>query len=125
MNKLQNIKGKKHKERISELEIEVSLLRQKLEMIGKICGLDDLARVQVIKDKTRPMVEDRTKYCSYCLKERIAGDGSNWFFKYEKLHCETCFKNNLPNDWELWNKVEKAEKKEEKKEDSFAEHLKR
>jgi hypothetical protein len=51
MNKTQNTASKKYRDRNRELEIEVRLLRQKLEMIGKICGLDDLARVPVIGEK--------------------------------------------------------------------------
>ena len=38
MNRTQNIARKKHKDRISELEMEVALLKQKLEMVGNIIG---------------------------------------------------------------------------------------
>lgn len=51
MNRIQNIDRKGKDKKIKELELENSLLRQKLELIGKVCGLDELARVPAFKER--------------------------------------------------------------------------
>ena len=119
MNKLQNIKGKKYKERISELEIEVSLLRQKLEMIGKIVGLDELAKVPVI-GKTATARPIATVWKS----------GENVVFQTnseeDKKYLETKF-GGQQSQIEKKNSSQELEKEQGQKEDkeSFATHLKR
>jgi len=121
MNKLQNIKGKKYKDRISELEVEVSLLRQKLEIIGKICGLDDLARVPAFQEKmstARPIATVRKS-------------GDNVVFQTNSEEDKKYLEGQIESKKEI-GKNERAslseiEEKKEQKEDreSFATHMKR
>ncbi|KLL03518.1 MAG: hypothetical protein MRERV_39c025 [Mycoplasmataceae bacterium RV_VA103A] len=123
MNRNQNIARKKYKDRISELEIEVSLLRQKLEMIGKICGLNDLASVPVVGEK---MATARPIATVWKSGDNVVFQTNN---EDDKKYLETKFGEQQS---QIESKKEKVQQLEEQKQeikedkgDSFAEHLKR
>lgn len=49
MNKIQNSEKRKKDERIRELELENSLLKQKLEMINSIIGMNEAKNQEKVK----------------------------------------------------------------------------
>ena len=117
MNRNQNIVRKKYKDRISELEVEVSLLRQKLEIIGNVLG-----GVQVNKS---PVLIDNKGF------ENEKGRVIATVWKVDKdIYFQT---NNEEERKYLESIIEKkkvatgSEVKEEvkKKEESIIDHLKR
>lgn len=121
MNKTQsynNIARKKYKERISELEIEVSLLRQKLEMVAGIVG--GVKRVEV------PLLENIGKEGRAIATVWRVGD--DLFFQSTSKEDENFLKSSIEKKKGESLTMEEQKTEQEKGEvdkDSFVEHIKR